>query len=42
MVFDGLGALDSLSEGVLGIVGPLVDRIGAIGIERIVPLRTLQ
>lgn len=33
-----LGVLDSLSEGVLDVVGPLVDRMGAVGIKGIVPL----
>jgi len=39
---DGLGALDSLSEGVLNVVGPLVDRMGAVGIKGIVPLRVVD
>lgn len=39
--FDELGVLDSLSEGVLNIVGPLVNRKGSVGIEGIVPLQIL-
>ena len=42
MSLDGLGALDSLSEGVLDVVGPLVDWIGAVGIKGIVPLRVVD
>ena len=42
MRLDGLGALDSLCEGVLGAAGPLVNRMGAVGIKGIVPLRVLQ
>jgi len=38
MGLDGLGALDSLSKGVLNFVGPLVNRIGSVGIKGIVPL----
>ena len=39
---DGLGALDSLGEGVLDVVGPLVDRMGAVGIKGIVSLRVVR
>lgn len=39
---DGLGALDSLSEGVLDVVWPLVDRMGAVRIKGVVPLRMRQ
>lgn len=41
MRFDGLGTLDSLSEGVLNVVGPLVDRISSVDIKSVVPLRIL-
>lgn len=39
---DGLGALDSLSEGVLDVVWPLVDRMSAVRIKGVVPLRMRQ
>ena len=38
---DGLGALDSLGEGVLNVVGSLMNRIGSVGIEGIVSLQML-
>ena len=41
MRFDGLGALDSLSKGVLDAGRPLVNRIGSVGIETVVPLQTI-
>ena len=39
---DGLGALDSLSEGVLDVFWPLVDRMSAVRIKGVVPLRMRQ
>jgi len=39
MRLDGLGVLNSLSEGVLNIAGPLVDRIGSVDIVGIVSLQ---
>lgn len=39
MRLDGLGALDSLSEGVLNVIGPLMNRIGSVGIRGIVSLQ---
>lgn len=42
MCFDGLGALDSLGKGVLNVVGPLVNRMGSVEIESVVPLQTLH
>ena len=39
---DGLSSLDSLGEGVLDVVGPLVNRMGAVGIEGVVPLRVVH
>lgn len=42
MTFNGLRALYSLSKGVLGVVGPLVNRIGSVGIKSFIPLQILQ
>lgn len=42
MGLDGLGVLDSLSKGVLDVCRPLVNRMGSVGIESIVPLQMLQ
>ena len=41
MRLDRLSALDSLGEGVLKVVGSLMNRIGSVGIEGIVSLQTL-
>ena len=42
MWLDGLSALDSFGKSVLDIVGPLMNRIGSVGIEGIVSLQVLQ
>ena len=34
--------LDSLGKSVLDVVGPLVDRIGSVDIQGVVPLQMLQ
>ena len=42
MRFDELGALDSLRKSVLDVVRPLVNRMGSVCIESVVPLQMPQ
>jgi len=42
MRLDGLSALDSFGKGVLNVVGPLMNRIGSVGIKGVVSLQMLQ
>lgn len=42
MGLDGLSMLDSLGKSVLDVVGPLVDWIGSVDIQGVVPLQMLQ
>ena len=41
MRLDRLSALDSLGKGVLNVAGPLMNRIGSVGIKGIVSLQML-